>query len=59
VILSDNYRDLSNRQSPEFLTGEDYRRMCDGLKYLPKTKDYDVTTASCGHDTLFLIAENV
>ena len=59
MILYHNYRVLSIRQSPKILTVEDERRMCDVLKYLPKTMDYDVTTTSCGHDALVLIAENV
>ena len=46
------------RQSPKILIVEDELRMCESLEYLLKTKNYKVTTASCGQDALALIVEN-
>ena len=43
--------------SPKILIVDDEFRMCESLQCLLETKDYDVTTASCGHDALGLIAE--
>ena len=46
------------RQLAKILIVEDELRMCESLEYLLKTKNYKVTTASCGQDALALIAEN-
>ena len=45
-------------RSPKILIVDDELRICESLAYLLKTKDYDVTTATCGQDALALIAEN-
>lgn len=45
-------------RSPKILIVDDELRICESLAYLLKTKDYDVTTATCGREAWALIAEN-
>ena len=45
-------------RSPKILIVDDELRICESLAYLLKTKDYDVTTVTCGREAWALIAEN-
>jgi DNA-binding response OmpR family regulator len=45
-------------RSPKILIVDDELRICESLAYLLKSKDYDVTTATCGQEAWALIAEN-
>jgi PAS domain S-box-containing protein len=45
-------------RSPKILIVDDELRICESLAYLLKSKDYDVTTATCGREAWALITEN-
>lgn len=42
-------------RTPKILVVDDEIRICESLAYLLKSKDYEVTTATCGRDALTLV----
>ncbi|MEE4113670.1 MAG: response regulator, partial [Desulfobacteraceae bacterium] len=45
-------------RSPKILVVDDEIRICESLAYLLESKDYDVTTATCGQDALALVDQH-
>jgi PAS domain S-box-containing protein len=45
-------------RTPKILVVDDEIRICQSLAYLLKSKDYEVTTATCGRDAMALIDQN-
>ena len=45
-------------RTPKILVVDDEIRICESLAYLLKSKDYEVTTATCGRDALALVDQN-
>ena len=45
-------------RTPKILVVDDEIRICESLAYLLKSKEYEVTTATCGRDALALVDQN-